>query len=210
MSRRIVLLVSLAMAALLPLAACDDDGGGDDAPATSEATATVDTVVTTATGVPGGACSAAPLPATASVQSGLPPAVMEMRQAIIEEAVACNYDQLQTLALEGSPTFNYSFGEPSEGGAPGEFWEGAEGQGEDIMATLVDILNMPYAQDGGTFVWPFASTLDFAALTPDQRAMLEQNFTREEIDGWVQAGGYLGYRAGITQAGDWIFFVAGD
>ncbi|MEX1253111.1 MAG: hypothetical protein WEE64_02095 [Dehalococcoidia bacterium] len=212
MTRHIALLTALALTAALAFAvACDDDGdGGVETPTTAEATVTAIAGEPTATGVPGGACSAAPLSETPVEQPDLPPAVAEMRQAIIEEAVACNFDQLQALALDGSATFSYSFGEPAEGGTPGAFWEGAEGQGEDALAMLVSVLNMPFAQRDGAYVWPFAYSLDFSKLSPAERTMLEQYFTPEEIDGWVQASAYLGYRAGITQAGDWTFFIAGD
>lgn len=212
MTRRIAVLTALTLSAALTIAvACDDDGdGGAETPTTAEATATSIAGEPTATGVPAGGCSAAPLSETPVEQAELPPAVAEMRQAIIEEAVACNFDQLQALALDGSPAFNYSFGEPMEGGTPGAFWEEQEEQGEDVLATLVNVLNMPFTQQDGAYVWPFAYSLDFSKLSPDERATLEQYFTAEEVDGWEQAGGYLGYRAGITQAGDWTYFVAGD
>jgi hypothetical protein len=212
MTSRIALLTAVALTTTLAFAvACDDDGGGGaEPPTTAEATVTSIAGEPTATGVPGGGCSAAPLSETPVEQAGLPAAVVEMRQAIIEEAVTCNFDQLQSLALEGSATFNYSFGEPTEGGTPGAFWEGAEGQGEDVLAMLVELLNMPFTRQDGAYVWPFAQSLDFSKLSPGDRAMLEQFFTPEDVDGWEEAGGYLGYRVGITQAGDWTFFVAGD
>ncbi len=208
MTSRLALLTALALTATLAFGVSCDDGGGEETP-TSEATAT--TVSPTATGVPEGGCSAAPLSETPVEQEGLPDAVAQMRQAIVEEAVACNFDQLEALALEGSPTFNYSFGEPSEGGTPGAFWEGAESQGENVLATLVRVLNLNYREANGIYYWPFAAALDPQDLSAADRAALDDLLAQEpDIALWDEGTGYLGYRVGITQAGDWTFFVAGD
>lgn len=69
---------------------------------------------------------------------------------------------------------------------------------------------MPYGRKDGVFVWPFAYTLDFKELTPDEEGLLPQFFAPEDILDWKSVGGYLGYRVGISESGDWVFFVAGD
>ena len=35
-------------------------------------------------------------------------------------------------------------------------------------------------------------------------------YTDADFDDFAQFGGYIGYRVGITESGDWSFFVVGD
>ena len=55
-----------------------------------------------------------------------------------------------------------------------------------------------------------APVRDDGGWTEDDLAPLRQLYTKADIDGFVQAGGYLGYRAGIREDGTWLFFVSGD
>jgi hypothetical protein len=215
MTRRLALIAVLTLSAALALTvACDDEGeGGEGTPTatTPEATATSIAGEPTATGVPEVGCSAAPLPDTPVEQAGLPEAVAQMRRDIVAAAVACDYDRLQELALAGSPTFNYSFGEPFEGGTPGAYWEQLEDEGEDILATLVRVLDLDYREENGVYDWPFAAALNPLDLSAEERAALDSLLAQEpEIAAWDEGVGYIGYRAGITTDGDWTFFVAGD
>jgi len=131
-----------------------------------------------------------------------------MRSQIFEAAMSCDYGALERLALLGSSDFTFTFG-GGEGG-PADYWRLAEEEGEGLLAELVTILNMPYGNTGGMLVWPFAHALDFQNLTPDQEALLAQYFHPDDIQDWKELGGYLGYRVGISESGDWMFFVAGD
>ena len=220
-------VVALALCvALFAVAGCGATGTASTSVAASTTVPTVPTTLvptstgTTATSLPGTTgtattsttappyCSAAAMGVGLLTQFGLPEAVETMRESIHFEAMDCDYGDLEDLALAGEETFTFTFGS-GEGGAAA-YWRAAEAEGRPVLGTLVTILNMPYGRNGDIYVWPFAATLDFQALTSDQEDLLGQYFSSDDIREWRSFGGYLGYRVGITEAGDWLFFVAGD
>jgi hypothetical protein len=148
-------------------------------------------------------CSAAGLSADLPEQPGLPAPVAETRRAIAEVAAACDYEVLEALALSDG-TFTYSFG---EGEGPAAFWRDAEGRGEEPLALLVLLLDLPHVKEDRFYTWPSAAG---ARATDEAWESLKAVFTEEEIDQWRRFGAYLGYRVGITAGGDWAFYVAGD
>jgi hypothetical protein len=156
-----------------------------------------------------GAATATGDPTAAAIQD-LPEAVKAKRAAILEAAQARDQEALAALAAEN---FSYSFGVPVEGG-PAAYWRRAEESGEDPLGTLVTILQLPSTQTGvggeTLYVWPFAYDRDISKLTPEEREQLLGFATEDELKSWEAFGGYVGYRAGITQDGVWISFVAGD
>ena len=56
-------------------------------------------------------------------------------------------------------------------------------------------------------MWPTAYT---DAPTAEDWQALAGIYPQELIDSFRENGSFLGYRVGITPAGDWQFFVAGD
>lgn len=152
-------------------------------------------------------CSATGAPQPAE-QSGLPDAVAATRGAIVAAATACD---LNALAELGGPDLNTSFG---GGGFQNIIeWEDA-GRGE--LGTLVRLFDTPYAvqdlADQGVFyVWPAAFAYETWEEIPtaDVEALLAI-YTQEELDGIALFGSYAGWRVGITEDGDWAFFIAGD
>jgi hypothetical protein len=200
--RRFVLLALLATLA----AGC---GSGDEEATTVTVTSTetVTETVTTSTGSgsgSGGECSAAGLSADLPDDSALPAAVADLRQQIAEAAVACDYDRLQELALQGGGGFTYSYGGET---SASDFWAGAEERGEQVMRILVEELRQTGHLYQGNWVWPTAYTDD---PTDAEWQALAGLYPQEQLDSMKQSGSYLGYRVGITPASDWIFFVAGD
>ena len=81
----------------------------------------------------------------------------------------------------------------------------------DAMAQLARMLSFPAAVDGaGTYVWPQATTVAWDQVTDEMLAELNAlGYDDDDFESFA-ANGYLGYRAGITAEGNWIFFVAGD
>ena len=87
------------------------------------------------------------------------------------------------------------------------------------MEALVKVLSLPYATvaaDGRAvprakarfYVWPRAHRVNPSLR--DWQALLVL-YTQAQIDAMRRAGiGYLGYRVGMTPAGDWQYFIAGD
>lgn len=158
-------------------------------------------------------CSASNVEPDGETETDLPEPVAEMRRAIIEAAIDCNYERLADLALAGRGEFSYSFG---GGGDPAGHWREAEDRGEPVMAFLVAVLDLSWAQTETQFeadvfttiyVWPAV-----VADNPSDADWEEvgELYTEEEIAAMKEFGGYIGYRVGTTSVGDWVFFVAGD
>jgi len=143
----------------------------------------------------------------------LPEPVAEMRLAIMEAAIDCNYERLADLALAGRDEFTYSFG---GGGDPAGYWREAEDRGEPVLAFLVAVLDLSWAHKATHFetdvsrtiyVWPAAFADNPSDADWDE---VNELYTEEEIASMKEFGGYVGYRVGMTTDGDWVFFVAGD
>ena len=168
-------------------------------PATTEAPAT-----TEQPGSGGGECSTSGVRIVLPEDPALPAAVADTRKRIFDAAVACDYDALQELALEGDTGFTFSYGAET---SAADHWAGAEERGEEVMRILVETL----AQEGhsyqGNWVWPTAyadapTEADWEALT--------QVYPADDVRSWREQGAFYGYRVGIRPDGEWLFFVAGD
>ena len=145
-------------------------------------------------------------------QSELPQAVSDMRMAIIDAARACDYDKLAQLALSGDGTFTYSFGGE---GRPAAFWRDAEAAGQAPLRLLVELLDGPAATrevEGSTqYLWPAAYVFERWEDVPTSvREDLRRMYDDDDLRRFAQFGSYAGHRVGITDSGDWIFFVGGD
>jgi hypothetical protein len=173
--------------------------------ASSAPVETVTTIVTT-TNAPESSCSSAdtPLPAEAE---GLPSAVAKTRNAVIAAAAACDLDALVSLAGQSFTT--------SYGGGGAENLRSWEEQGQGQLGTLLRLLDMTYAtidtDDGEIHVWPAAATYGTWEEIPDEQlAELGMLYSDEELEQISGYGAYIGWRTGIDQDGNWIYFVAGD
>ncbi len=157
------------------------------------------------------ACSGAGVPsADESPQANLPPAVAEVRRHLMALARSCDFEALGELALADGT--NYSFG---AAGDPAGLWRMQEDRGDTPMAALVQVLYFPpdvrEIEGIRYYVWPAVAALDdWTDATDLQRRQLADVFGDEALADWDAFGGYIGYRVGITEAGDWAYFVAGD
>ena len=181
-------------------------GGSDEEASTVTVTTTETVTETVTTGEPagGGECSAAGLSADLPADSALQAPVADMRQQIADAAVECDFDALQALALQGETGFTYSYGGET---SAADFWAGAEEREEDVMRILVESLRQDGHEYQGNWVWPTAYT---DAPTDADWEALEGLYPQDQLDSMRQSGSFLGLRVGITPAGDWIFFAAGD
>ncbi len=156
-------------------------------------------------------CSAGGLSSSPVAQSGLPGPVAEMRLGIVEAATACDFEGLADLALAGDPEFIFSFG---GGDDPAAFWQDEEDAGNRPLEFLVKILDLPFGTiqvDGTTYVWPSAGAYgDWDEVPRDDQRALRAVYGGKDLAAFRKFGAYVGYRIGITESGDWIFFVAGD
>jgi hypothetical protein len=136
--------------------------------------------------------------------TALRPAVAATRESILEAAQSGDVGRLADLALGGGGSFTYSFG----GNNPPSREELLEAwQDPELMETMVALLNLPHTERDGIYAWPSAFADD---ATEEDWAAVQVLYSEEEIAQMKQFGGYIGYRIGITEEGDWIFFVAGD
>ena len=140
-------------------------------------------------------------------EPGLPEAVAKTRDALLEAAEAGDYEALRPLVPDTG--FEYTFGSPVPGG-PIAYWQELERTtDEEPLASLANVLRMPYTLSRGLYFWPFA--YDVASvddLTAHERELLAPLGPLESV--FVEGTGYLGWRAGIRPDGAWVFFVAGD
>lgn len=182
-------------------------GGNESQPAddsTPVSSAPADTASTETTADVSCSAAGASVPSAAA---GLPEPVATTRQAIIDAAAACDLDALEGLAAEG---FNSSFG-----GGGVENLRRWEDEGTGRLGTLLDLFGMTHdtveTDDGVIYVWPAAHVYEsWDAIPADLIEELRQIHTDEELDMFSEFGSYGGWRTGIDQDGNWLYFVAGD
>jgi hypothetical protein len=132
--------------------------------------------------------------------TALPEAVERTRRALLEAAQARDLRALEPYVTD---RLGYTFGGPVEGGAVA-FWKQLAEQGEDPLATLATILQLPSTLAQGNYIWPWVYSVPQTDLTEYERQLLGD--LADSFDGTT----YLGWRAGIAPDGTWIFFVRGD
>lgn len=143
-------------------------------------------------------------------QAGLPAAVARKRAQIWLAARA--EDPVEVARLVDGTGFQYTFGSPVRGG-PAVYWEGLdETTRERPIQTLRAILELPYVyvRRSRIYVWPYAFTRKASTLSLDERKRLRDTLGEEALKVYEVLGTYVGYRAGIDERGNWVFYVAGD
>ena len=199
--RRLIARLAVVAAAAFLLAAC----GGAEQSGTPAVTPTQDPTVPAQTQP--APPPAATEPPSSAAATELPAAVTQTRDAIVDAAKSFDYDGL--AALLDPATFSYSFG---ESGDPIGYWQKLESEAHvPIFGDIIPlVLSTRPARMDDVYVWPAAAAKDPATWTEDDLADLRLFNADEDISSFEQAGGYLGYRAGIREDGTWLFFVAGD
>ncbi len=178
---------------------------GDSTPPPVEPAVTSTTWPPTTLGTaPEATCPDVPLPGPIE---GLPAAVAETRDAIIAAAASCDFGALQRLA---AVPFTTSYG--SGGSENLALWHD---QGLEPTRTLLLLLDLRHTtiqgEDGDIFVWPAAHGYEsWDQVTEDDMEELALIHTEGELDLFARSGTYLGWRTGIDENGNWLFFVAGD
>jgi hypothetical protein len=82
---------------------------------------------------------------------------------------------------------------------------------ERPIETLAAILELPYVHqpEQRLDVWPFAFTRRADTLSVEEKEQLTEAIGEDGVREYEQLGSYLGYRAGIDEEGDWVFYGAG-
>jgi hypothetical protein len=136
--------------------------------------------------------------------TGVPGPVAEKHGAILSALEQTDMSALAALARTDNVT--YTFGGEVSGGAA-EHWRRLEREGTRVREMLERILLLPYTLTNGIYVWPFAYGKRLSELSAHERELLGNLIPDLEVEGDIE---YLGWRAGITPSGRWIFFAAGD
>ena len=197
--RRRLVITTLALA--LAVAACSSDGAGD---ATSSTT--IEPTVPTVTQPR--RCSADGIERPgARPGSEVPAAVIATWDALSAAAISCNYDGLDQVAAAGDGVVRYTFGEQSSDETTGAHLRAREAASEPVLRILAQTLGLRGVRADSMWAWPAAHG---PAPTDDDWRALEAIYPPDQIASWKQQGSFLGYRVGITDAGDWQYFIAGD
>ncbi len=145
----------------------------------------------------------------------LPRPVKKMRELIMEAARSGEPENLRALIGSGADITQLSFGDID--GDPIEYIRSVSGdaEGHEMLAILLEVMEAGYVRfDAGTdnelYVWPYFYAVPLEELTPVQRVELFKLVTAGDYEDMVSFGAYIFFRVGITPAGRWIFFVAGD
>ncbi|TPK69620.1 hypothetical protein FJ546_00165 [Mesorhizobium sp. B2-4-19] len=157
----------------------------------------------------------APLPEVVYDLSKLPEPVRRMHDLIIEACKSGDIEKLRPLIGKGASMTQLSLADID--GDAIAFLKGLSGDpdGQEILAILEEVLGAGYVHvDAGTaqelYVWPYFFALPLDKLDAKQRVELFKIVTAGDFDDMKQFGAYIFYRVGITPAGQWTFFVAGD
>jgi len=143
-------------------------------------------------------------PALVAPPEGLPRAIARTHRAILEGALARDWDALRALIPETG--FTFSFGGQRD---PIRYWQELEAQGEPVLETLIGVLlTTPFPSN--QYIWPAAAAKVPSEWTAQDRVELASIATDQEIRDWQRADLYYGWRVGIARDGTWVFFVAGD
>lgn len=187
--------LSAVFAVVVAMAACaDTDPGPLPEPAPAPAAAP---------DAPSGD-AAAPEPAPApDPLAALTPETLATREALLDAARAQDWDAVAGL-IPTDTLFTSNYGGDDDHVA---FYRGLE---EDVLAEVVALLEGDFTQLDDVTVWPELYARVPFAFGADERAALETRHGADALAEWEAAGAYLGWRIGITDAGEWIFLVAGD
>ncbi len=144
----------------------------------------------------------------------LPEQVRNMRAAILKAARSGDIDAMRPVLETNELKPTVSFGGADD---PIAYWKetSSDGKGREILATLVEVLNMPFARvragkPDEMYVWPYLAELPVKSLTPAQQVDLYQLMTPKDVKSMEEFGDYIHYRLGIGRDGTWHYFVAGD
>lgn len=188
--------------------------GGAPATATPQAPATTPSAATPAPAQAGAAKPAGPPPEVRKGLDGLPPAVVKMRQRLLDAAYAGDMQKLKVAMQvnEMPPVFAVN-----EIGDPIDYLksQSGDGQGLEILAILSDVLESSWVRiNPGTrqemYVWPAFVALPLDKLEPGQTVELYKIVTSSDLEEMKSVGRYTFYTVGIGPDGTWHWFKPAD
>lgn len=186
-------LVTTMFAAVIAMSACSD---------TTSETVTGPPPAPSPAPAPDTTPDAPPAPESDPLES-LPAGVLTTRDALLVAARAGDWGAVGAL-IPSDTLFTSDFGGDTDHIAV------YRAAGTDLLAEIEALLEGAFATLDDITVWPeLYARVPFTAGA-DERAALEERFGADRLAEWEAAGAYLGWRLGITDAGEWIFLVEGD
>ena len=155
-----------------------------------------------------------PLPRIFYSDEVLPAPVLKTRNALLQAARTGDLEKLRPIIDSFDPKPIVSFGGDDDAIA---YWKAssADGTGRDILAEMIKVfssgfshINSGTAED--TYIWPYHFVYPLDKLTAEQEVELYLLVPAQYRKDMEDAGGYIGFRAGISPNGTLVFFVAGD
>ncbi|MGI9374238.1 MAG: hypothetical protein ACR2OJ_17265 [Hyphomicrobiales bacterium] len=145
----------------------------------------------------------------------LPAEVLATRNALLEAARTGDIEKLRPLIDKNPVQMVVSF--ETETTDPIAYWKeiSTDGTGRSILAEFVKIFSAGFVHmDAGTasdlYIWPYHFMYPLSKLTPEQEIELYLLVPAEYRKDMEEAGGYIGFRAGISPNGTLHFFVSGE
>ncbi|MGI9422985.1 MAG: hypothetical protein ACR2PA_07305 [Hyphomicrobiaceae bacterium] len=144
----------------------------------------------------------------------LPTPVAEMRDAILEAAYSGKIKQLLV-------PIQWNELKPDFGDIPGDKLlesfkqRSIDGEGREILAILIELLNSPYAvirqgpdiENNKVYVWPYFAEVPLTKLPPPQQIQLLRIVPRDRYKAMISAGRYSYWRLSIGADGTWHSFL---
>lgn len=151
--------------------------------------------------------SAGEAPTIVARPDELPPAVRQMREAILAAVASGDIANLRE-ALEMNELMPLIDGDkPAD---PIEHWKAGsvDGSGRDLLALLGDLLALPPARvkraaGGEDFHWPYLAALPPASLAPAQVVDLYRLAPASDVAAMLKTGRYRWYRLIVGADGTW-------
>lgn len=143
----------------------------------------------------------------------LPPAVIDMREALLAAADMGDIAELKH-AIELNE-LRPDFGDEAKDD-PIAFWKKASGDGEgrDILAQIASLLALPPAkvalgknpEDTAVFVWPYFAELPLDTLKPGELVDAYRLVTPAQFKDMAKTKRWAGWRLVISADGTWVSF----
>jgi hypothetical protein len=96
--------------------------------------------------------------------------------------------------------------------------QSADGQGREILAALIEILNMPPAtlplgsdiENNAVYIWPYIAERPLDKLTPAETVDLYRLVSHDKAQEMQQQKRWLWWRLAVAADGTWLTFKRGD
>lgn len=148
-------------------------------------------------------------------ESALPAPVRRMRELIRNAARTGDIEKLRPLLGAGDTATQLTFDALETD--PISFLLAASGdpEGHEVLAILLEVLEAGFVRtedetDGVLYVWPYFAAFPIKELEPAMKVELFRLLTGGDYEDMQEFGAYIFYRVGITESGEWRFFLSGD